>query len=108
MRVVVRRAGSPEPAPVQGGFRSIFTWLCYLGIHQYLDDFRHIAAGKATTMGHIQRHHLSYAKVDVLSPALLRVMDPIVEPIVESTGIVRFSPASSPPCVIPSAATDFG
>jgi type I restriction enzyme, S subunit len=29
-------------------------WLCYLGIHQHLDDFRHIAAGKATTMGHIQ------------------------------------------------------
>ena len=34
-------------------------WLCYLGIHEHLDAFRHIAAGKATTMGHIQRRHLS-------------------------------------------------
>jgi len=40
-------------------------WLCYFGIHRYLDEFRHIAAGKATTMGHIQRHHLSDAKIVV-------------------------------------------
>ena len=38
-------------------------WLCYFGIHHHLEDFRQIAAGKATTMGHIQRHHLSDAKV---------------------------------------------
>jgi hypothetical protein len=29
-------------------------WLCYLGIHHHLDDFRHIAAGKATTMGDVK------------------------------------------------------
>jgi type I restriction enzyme S subunit len=60
-------------------------WLCYLGIHQHLDDFRHIAAGKATTMGHIQRRHLSDAKIPVPPPALLRAMDPMIGPIVEST-----------------------
>jgi type I restriction enzyme S subunit len=60
-------------------------WLCYLGIHQHLADFRHIAAGKATTMGHIQRHHLSDAKLPVPPPALLRAMDPVIRPIVEST-----------------------
>lgn len=60
-------------------------WLCYLGIHQHLDDFRHIAAGKATTMGHIQRHHLSDAKLAVPPTALLRAMDPMIEPIVETT-----------------------
>jgi type I restriction enzyme S subunit len=60
-------------------------WLCYLGIHQHLADFRHIAAGKATTMGHIQRHHLSDAKLPVPPTALLRAMDPVIGPIVEST-----------------------
>ena len=60
-------------------------WLCYLGIHQHLDDFRHIAAGKATTMGHIQRHHLSDAKVLVPPSVLLRAMGSIVDPIIEST-----------------------
>jgi len=60
-------------------------WLCYLGIHHHLDDFRHIAAGKATTMGHIQRHHLSDAKLPVPPLALLHAMDPIIGPIVEST-----------------------
>lgn len=60
-------------------------WLCYLGIHRHLDDFRHIAAGKATTMGHIQRHHLSDAKLPVPPPALLRALHSIVEPVIEST-----------------------
>ena len=60
-------------------------WLCYLGIHQHLDDFRHIAAGKATTMGHIQRHHLSGALLPVPPPALLRAMGEVIDPIIEST-----------------------
>jgi len=60
-------------------------WLCYLAIHQHLDAFRHIAAGKATTMGHIQRHHLSEAKVAVPSPGLLTAMDTVLQPMVEST-----------------------
>jgi len=60
-------------------------WLCYLGIHRHLGDFRHIAAGKATTMGHIQRHHLTGAKLPVPPPGLLRAMDPVIGPIVEST-----------------------
>jgi len=60
-------------------------WLCYLGIHQHLDDFRHIAAGKATTMGHIQRHHLSDAKLAVPPSAMVRAMDSVLGPIVEST-----------------------
>jgi type I restriction enzyme S subunit len=60
-------------------------WLCYLGIHQHLDDFRHIAAGKATTMGHIQRHHLSDAKLIVPPAALLHTMGAVIGPIIEST-----------------------
>ena len=60
-------------------------WLSYLGIHLHLDGFRHIAAGKATTMGHIQRHHLSAAKLAVPSRDLLNAMGAVFEPLVEST-----------------------
>jgi len=60
-------------------------WLCYLGIHQHLDEFRQIAAGKATTMGHIQRQHLSDAKLPVPPPELLQAMSVYVQPILEST-----------------------
>ena len=35
-------------------------------------------------MGHIQRHHLSDAKLPVPPRALLRAMDAMIEPIVES------------------------
>ncbi len=59
-------------------------WLCYLGIHQHLADFRHIAAGKATTMGHIQRHHLSEAKLAVPPSRLLDAVDARVSPLVEN------------------------
>ncbi|MBM3744682.1 MAG: restriction endonuclease subunit S [Acidobacteria bacterium] len=61
-------------------------WLCYLSVHLHLDDFRHIAAGKATTMGHIQRHHLASAKLPIpCQPELLRAMDRAISPIIEST-----------------------
>jgi len=60
-------------------------WLCYLGVHQHLDDFRHIAAGKATTMGHIQRHHLSDAKLAVPQDQVLRSMDTVFAPLIDST-----------------------
>jgi type I restriction enzyme S subunit len=59
-------------------------WLCYLGVHTHLDDFRHIAAGKATTMGHIQRHHLSDAKLVVPPAQLLGAMSEQLEPMIES------------------------
>ncbi|HZR11381.1 MAG TPA: restriction endonuclease subunit S [Myxococcales bacterium] len=56
-------------------------WLCYLAIHLHLDHFRHIAGGKATTMGHIQRHHLSDAKLPVPATVLLGAMDRMIEPL---------------------------
>jgi len=59
-------------------------WLCYLGVHAHLDDFRHIAAGKATTMGHIQRHHLSDAKLPVPPTLLLDAMSKQLEPMIAS------------------------
>ncbi|MCL5979364.1 MAG: restriction endonuclease subunit S [Gammaproteobacteria bacterium] len=50
-------------------------WLCYFGIHIFLDLFREIAAGKATTMGHIQRHHLSDAKLALPGASNLDTMN---------------------------------
>jgi type I restriction enzyme S subunit len=59
-------------------------WLCYLAIHAHLDDFRRIAAAKATTMGHIQRHHLSDARLAVPPPRSLRAMSEHLAPMIES------------------------
>jgi len=59
-------------------------WFYYLWIRQHLPEFRRIAAAKATTMGHIQRHHLSGAKVIMPSAALVRVADEIVGPLIDS------------------------
>ena len=36
-------------------------WLYYRWVRDHLPGFREIAAGKTTTMGHIQRHHLNEA-----------------------------------------------
>ena len=58
-------------------------WFCYHGVHLHLDDFRHIAAGKATTMGHIQRHHLTDAKLAVPPTALLRAADVVMAPMID-------------------------
>jgi len=45
-------------------------WFYFFWTRHHLPDFRGIAAGKATTMGHIQRGHLGAAKA-VLPPTLL-------------------------------------
>lgn len=58
-------------------------WFYYLWTLYHLDDFRLIAADKATTMGHIQRGHLAAAKVLVPSRPLLGAMTRIVEPLVD-------------------------
>ncbi len=59
-----------------------FFWICH-----HLQDFREIAAGKATTMGHIQRGHLSAAKVLIPPAELLNEMSryfaPLINQIVE-------------------------
>jgi hypothetical protein len=52
-------------------------------IGQHLEDFRHIAAGKAYPMGHIQRYHLSAAKVILPPPPLLALADRIKSPLID-------------------------
>jgi type I restriction enzyme S subunit len=58
-------------------------WFYYLWTRHHLTDFQNTAANKATTMGHIQRHHLSEAKVFVPPPALMETMDKQFAPVVD-------------------------
>ncbi|MGJ7487598.1 restriction endonuclease subunit S [Variovorax sp. LT2P21] len=46
-------------------------WFYFLWTRHHLESFRQIAASKATTMGHIQRAHLTQAKVLVPSIELI-------------------------------------
>ncbi len=56
-------------------------WLCYLATLKHLAFFREIAADKATTMGHIQRHHLDEALVAVPPDVSLGRFDAILDPL---------------------------
>jgi type I restriction enzyme S subunit len=56
-------------------------WFYLHWTRHHLDHFRQIAASKATTMGHIQRVHLSEAKVLVPSAALLGAIDAYFAPV---------------------------
>lgn len=58
-------------------------WFDYLWILEHLPRFRHIAADKATTMGHIQRHHLSEAPVTVPDPRTLNAANELLEPMID-------------------------
>lgn len=62
---------------------SLPRWLCFYAAHLHLPGFRQIAAGKATTMGHIQRRHLSDAKLAVPCRKALDAMNPIFSPMFE-------------------------
>lgn len=55
-------------------------WFYYLWVKHHLPEFKTIAEDKATTMGHIQRHHLSEAMVLVPQKNKLDEMDKIVSP----------------------------
>ncbi len=56
-------------------------WFYYLWIKLHLDEFVRIAAGKVTTMGHIQRHHLSEALVLIPPTKTLENMNCTMNPI---------------------------
>lgn len=61
-------------------------WFYYFWIKHHLPTFRHIAAAKATTMGHIQRGHLTEARVVLPQRELLqkatRHLDPLIEALI--------------------------
>lgn len=56
----------------------------YLGwLLHHLPEFQQIASDKATTMGHIQRHHLSEAQCVVPPQALIEAAGRLMSPIVD-------------------------
>jgi len=58
-------------------------WFCYYWILHFLPEYRRIAEGKATTMGHIQRRHLKGSLVLVPDKTAIERMDKIQGPIIE-------------------------
>jgi type I restriction enzyme S subunit len=64
-------------------------WFFYYWVIHYLPEYRHIAADKATTMGHIQRHHLTASQVAVPDNKTLETMDKLFAPILEKIGRIK-------------------
>jgi len=58
-------------------------WFYYHWIKEHLPEFQAIAAGKATTMGHIQRHHLADVLVLIPPTRLMQAMDDVMEPLLD-------------------------
>ena len=58
-------------------------WLYYFWTHRHLEAFRDIAADKATTMGHIQRHHLAEALTVTPPEPTLSAIDRAITPLME-------------------------
>jgi len=58
-------------------------WFYYYWTKHHLDEFRRIAAGKATTMGHIKRSHLSSALTNVPPDELLKTADKAIGPVID-------------------------
>jgi type I restriction enzyme S subunit len=56
-------------------------WFYFLWTRHHLEHFRQVAASKATTMGHIQRAHLTGAKVLVPGAEVLYAANSVLEPI---------------------------
>ena len=58
-------------------------WFYYYWILAHLQEYRRIAEGKATTMGHIQRHHLADSLVLVPDKMTLERMSAVIDPMFE-------------------------
>lgn len=64
--------------------KSFPKWFFFNWTTEHLAHFRTIAAGKAVTMGHIQRKHLTEALCVVPSGALLHAADNILAPMLQA------------------------
>ena len=58
-------------------------WFYFLWTRHHLADFRQTAASKATTMGHIQRGHLTAAKVCIPTAAAIEAATSVLGPIIQ-------------------------
>jgi type I restriction enzyme S subunit len=57
------------------------SWFVYQWVHQHMPEFQAIARDKATTMGHIQRRHLSEARVALPDADTLAGINELLEPL---------------------------
>jgi type I restriction enzyme S subunit len=64
-------------------------WFYLLATKHHLPQFREIAANKATTMGHIQRKHLSDARIATPSPEFLNQATKMISPLLDETISLR-------------------
>ncbi len=64
-------------------------WFYYYWVKHHLPHFRHIAEGKATTMGHIQKHNLSESEILVPDKNVLDKIDKIMSPILNKIIMLR-------------------
>lgn len=60
-------------------------WFYSLWVQHHMEEFRQIAASKATTMGHIQRGHLKSARTVCPPPDVIDVMTRCLGPVIERT-----------------------
>ncbi len=61
------------------------SWFFGQWVHHHLEEFRAIAASKATTMGHIQRRHLKEAMTILPPDDVLTLLGQAVGPLVQHT-----------------------
>ena len=64
-------------------------WFTLYWTKYHLQEFQRIAKSKATTMGHIQRKHLSEAKIILPPKNLMKEINSIFDPLVERQISVR-------------------
>ena len=58
-------------------------WFYFYWIKFHLNKFQQIASDKATTMGHIKRHHLSESKIITPDSNILRILTTYIAPFFE-------------------------
>lgn len=63
--------------------KNVPDWYSYLSTKSFLSFFRGIASGKATTMGHIQRGHLTESKLAIPNLELMNRANEIIKPIID-------------------------
>jgi type I restriction enzyme, S subunit len=64
-------------------------WFYYYWIKEHLPEFQQIAKGKATTMGHIQRNHLSSAKVFIPDKNVLEYLSHLMNALIDKLIILN-------------------
>ena len=66
-------------------------WLYYRWVREHLQVFRAIAADKTTTMGHIQRRHLSESHTVLPDSVTLEAMNRHMQPLLDKSTALRIA-----------------